>query len=190
MNNEKELVKISRFLSLVLRHQPDLIGIQLDENGWTDIDALLERSNRHGISIDKEILNQIVATNSKKRFAVNENLDKIRASQGHSVIIELGYKSQQPPDILFHGTSEGSVRSIFETGIEKRSRQHVHLSNDMETAVLVGRRHGKPYVFKVSAGKMHNDNFEFYLSDNNVWLTEHVPPIYLITIHPVNPSLT
>ncbi len=179
MFNEKQLTHISKFLSLVLRHKPETIGIQLDPNGWTDVDILLEKANTYGIKFDKETLIHIVETNSKKRFAFNENLDKIRASQGHSIDIELGYASQKPPEILYHGTSENAARSIRETGIEKRGRQHVHLSKDSETAFKVGQRHGKPFVFEILAEKMYNDGFEFYLSDNGVWLTDYVPVKYL-----------
>jgi len=175
----KSEIKISKFLSLVLRHKPETINIQLDPNGWTDVDALLEKTNTYGMKLDKETLIHIVATNSKKRFALNESFDKIRANQGHSVDIQLGYTSQKPPEILYHGTGEKSVPSILETGLEKRSRQHVHLSSDIETAFNVGQRHGKPYVFKVLAGKMYTDKFEFFLSDNGVWLTENVPAKYL-----------
>ena len=179
MINEKQLVEISKFLSLVLRHKPETIGIQLNENGWTDVDKLIEKSNSYGIKFDKEILTLVVGTNSKKRFAFNETLDKIRANQGHSVNIELGYINQKPPEILFHGTGEKSVQSILSSGLEKRSRQHVHLSSDIETAVKVGQRHGRPVVFKVFAEQMHIDNFEFFLSDNGVWLTDNVPTKYL-----------
>ncbi|MNL30237.1 RNA 2'-phosphotransferase [compost metagenome] len=126
MINDKQLTHISKFLSLVLRHQPETIGIQLDQNGWTDIQMLIEKANNYGIQFDREILNHIVATNSKKRFAYNDTLDKIRASQGHSLELELGYSNQKPPEILYHGTSEKSVQSILETGLEKRSRQHFH----------------------------------------------------------------
>lgn len=179
MINEKQIIEISKFLSLVLRHKPETIGIQLDENGWTDVDKLIEKSNSYGIRFDKEILKLVVDTNSKKRFAYNETLDKIRASQGHSVDIELGYVNQKPPEILFHGTGEKSIQSILDTGLEKRTRQHVHLSNDIETAVKVGQRHGKPVVFKVLAKQMYIDKFEFFLSDNGVWLTDNVPTKYL-----------
>lgn len=179
MINEKQLIKISKFLSLVLRHKPDTIGIQLDENGWTDVDTLIEKANRYGIKFDKKILNYIVDTNSKKRFAFSETLDKIRASQGHSINIELGYINQKPPETLFHGTGEKSIHSIISSGLEKRSRQHVHLSSDIETAVKVGQRHGRPVVFKVFTEQMHIDNFEFFLSDNGVWLTDNVPTKYL-----------
>ena len=180
MINKKQLTHISKFLSLVLRHKPDTIGIQLDENGWAVIDELLEKANNYGIKFDREILNYIVETNSKKRFAFNDTLDKIRASQGHSVDIELGYINQKPPKILYHGTSEKSVQSILNTGLDKRNRQHVHLSSDLETAIKVGQRHGKPFVFKVFAEQMHNDKFEFFISDNGVWLTDNVPTKYLL----------
>ncbi len=176
---DKQLTHISKFLSLVLRHQPETIGIQLDEQGWTCIEELLEKANHYGVRLDRKTLNHIVATNPKKRFAFNDTLDKIRASQGHSIDIELGYTNQKPPEMLYHGTGEKSVQSITATGLEKRSRQHVHLSSDPETAIKVGQRHGKPYVFKVLAEKMCLDNYPFFLSANGVWLTDHVPPAYL-----------
>lgn len=179
MISDKQITHISKFLSLVLRHQPETIGIQLDQSGWTDITELIEKANNHGIKFDREILNHIVATNAKKRFAFNDTLDKIRANQGHSVEIELGYINQKPPEILFHGTGEKSVQSILSTGLEKRNRQHVHLSTDFDTAVKVGQRHGKPFVFKVLAEQMYIDNFQFFISDNGVWLTDHVPVKYL-----------
>ena len=179
MISDKQITQISKFLSLVLRHQPGTIGIQLDQSGWTDIGELIEKANSYGVKFDREILNHIVATNSKKRFAFNDTLDKIRASQGHSVEIELGYTNQKPPEILFHGTSEKFVDSILKTGLERRSRQHVHLSSDFDTAIKVGQRHGKPFVFKVLAEQMYNDNFRFFISDNGVWLTANVPTKYL-----------
>ena len=180
----KSDVRISKFLSLVLRHKPEKIGIELDQNGWVDVDALIAAANSHGVKLDRRTLTHIVETNSKKRFAFNDSFDKIRASQGHSVDVELGYVSQEPPEILYHGTGEKSVRSILETGLQKRNRQHIHLSSDVETAVMVGQRHGKPFVFDVLAKKMCSDGFEFFLSDNGVWLTETVPPDYLLTRQP------
>lgn len=179
MVSEKQLTQISKFLSLVLRHQPETITIQLDKNGWTDVNELIEKANNYGIKFDRETLNHIVATNPKKRFAFNHTLDKIRASQGHSVEIELGYTNQKPPEILFHGTAEKFVQSILNVGLEKRNRQHVHLSSDLETAIKVGQRHGKPFIFNVLAEQMYNDNFQFYISDNGVWLTDNVPTKYL-----------
>jgi len=179
MISEKQTTQISKFLSLVLRHHPETIGIKLDQNGWTGIEDLIEKANDKGINFDRETLNYIVATNAKKRFAFNETSDKIRASQGHSIAIELGYTNQKPPEILYHGTGEKSVQSIVSTGLEKRSRQHVHLSGDIKTAIKVGQRHGKPFVFKVLAQQMYNDNFTFFISDNGVWLTDNVPAKYL-----------
>jgi putative RNA 2'-phosphotransferase len=132
MISDKQLTHISKFLSLVLRHQPETIGIQLDQNGWTDVIDLIEKANDNGIKFDRETLNHIVATNAKKRFAFNDTLDKIRASQGHSVEIELGYNNQKPPEILYHGTGEKSFQSIIDTGLEKRSRQHVHLTSNID----------------------------------------------------------
>jgi RNA:NAD 2''-phosphotransferase len=179
MISDKQITHLSKFLSLVLRHQPEAIGIQLDQGGWADVAELIEKANNHGMKFDREILDHIVATNSKKRFAFNDTLDKIRASQGHSVEIELGYINQKPPQILFHGTSEKFVQSILETGLNKRHRQHVHLSSDFDTAIKVGQRHGKPFVFKVLAEQMYNDKFQFFISDNGVWLTDNVPTKYL-----------
>ena len=179
MISDKQITSISKFLSLVLRHQPEIIGIQLDQNGWADVAELIEKSNNYGVKFDKETLNHIVETNAKKRFAFNDTFDKIRASQGHSIEIDLGYTNQMPPKILYHGTGEKSVQSIIDTGLEKRSRQHVHLSSDIETAIKVGERHGVPFVFKVLAEQMYSDNFQFFISDNGVWLTDNVPTKYL-----------
>lgn len=179
MITEKENIRISKFLSLVLRHKPEEIGIDLDSNGWTDVKALIEKTNQSGISLNFDILKHIVDTNPKRRFAFNETLDKIRANQGHSVEVELGYIAKQPPSILYHGTAEKNVASILQQGLRKGERHHVHLSADVDTAIKVGQRHGKPVVFEVKAEQMFDDKHEFYLSDNGVWLTEHVPAKYL-----------
>ncbi|TKC08306.1 RNA 2'-phosphotransferase [Pedobacter polaris] len=179
MLSEKESKRISKFLSYVLRHHPELIGIELDENGWTDITILIEKAIAHDIKLDQETLNYIVETNNKKRFAFNETFDKIRASQGHSVSIDLAYTPQKPPKLLYHGTAVKTAAFIFKSGIEKQSRQHVHLSVDFETAINVGSRHGKPFVFTVNAEEMFNDQFNFYLAENGVWLTDYVPAKYL-----------
>ena len=176
---EKDIMSISKFLSLVLRHQPQIIDITLDEQGWVNVDELLKQANAHGHTLDLEILNHVVETNSKKRFAFDESGQKIRASQGHSVDFELGYQAQMPPEVLYHGTGERSVATIQQTGLEKRSRQHVHLSKDVETAIQVGSRHGKPAVFSVLAGEMHKNGYVFYLSENKVWLTDTVPAQFL-----------
>lgn len=179
MNREKVEIRLSKFLSLVLRHQPETINITLDENGWTDTQTLIQKINQTEFSIDFHTLKYIVDTNSKKRFAFNETCSKIRANQGHSVEVELGYISQIPPQVLFHGTGQKSVNSILETGLQKRKRHHVHLSADIEAAIKVGQRHGKPFVFEVLAEEMFSNNYEFYLSANGVWLTDNVPVKYL-----------
>lgn len=166
---------LSKFLSLILRHKPELIGIELDAQGWVDVELLIRQLNANGTAIDRELLDYVVENNSKKRFAFDESGQRIRASQGHSISIELGYEAQTPPDVLFHGTGEKSVASILNTGLEKRARQHVHLSQDFQTATQVGSRHGKPIIFKVLAIEMHAAGHLFYLSENKVWLTDNVP---------------
>ena len=179
MLTEKETTHISKFLSLVLRHKPETIGVTLDENGWVSVDTLLERINISGTEIDIGILKYIVDTNAKKRFAFNEDLTLIRAGQGHSVTIELGYTPQQPPEILYHGTAIKNIKSILQHGLEKRERHHVHLSSDIATATNVGSRHGKPVIFKVASARMYTDGYTFIVSENKVWLTDNVPPKYL-----------
>ena len=175
MLSSKHLTTISKLISLVLRHKPETIGLTLDANGWAGTTELIDKMNRIGKGITFEVLEYVVATNSKKRFAFNSDKTKIRASQGHSLAVDLQLQPVKPPVQLFHGTSVQSVSSILETGLEKRGRQYVHLSPDIETAMIVGRRHGKPAVFLVDAAKMEEDGFAFYLSENKVWLIEWVP---------------
>lgn len=170
---------LSKFLSLVLRHQPQLIGIHLDKEGWVEVQDLLEKMNLHGQKLLLEDLKEIVANNPKQRFAFNSEQNKLRASQGHSIPIELGYPNQQPPEILYHGTNEKSLESIFEKGIEKKNRHKVHLSTSLETALQVGSRKGNAVVLKVLSGRMFLHGHQFFLSDNGVWLTEYVAPIFL-----------
>jgi putative RNA 2'-phosphotransferase len=179
MINETEAIRISRFLSLVLRHKPEQIGLELDSNGWADVNSLIEKCNQSNIPLSLDILKHIVKTNAKKRFAFNQQQNKIRASQGHSVNVDLELKSVKPPEILYHGTAENFVVSIWEQGLMKQQRKHVHLSSTVATALNVGRRHGKPFVFEISAQQMFNDHYTFFLSDNGVWLTDHVPAKYL-----------
>lgn len=179
MISEKENKNISKFLSLVLRHQPELIGIELDENGWTDVDTLIERSGKHGMVYDIAALKHVVETNNKQRFAFNDTYDRIRANQGHSVEVDLGYEAKMPPDVLYHGSATKNAGSILASGLEKRDRHHVHLSADVATAANVGQRHGKPVIFEVQALQMYHDGIPFFLSNNGVWLTDAVPPQYL-----------
>lgn len=177
--NEIEKKRISKFLSLILRHQPDIIQLKLDENGWADIEELRTKSAMRKVYFTFEELDEMVETNNKKRFAFNEDKTRIRASQGHSIDIDLGVEPQSPPDYLYHGTAEANIASILEKGIEKRTRQHVHLSADKETAAKVGMRHGKPVILTIRTGKMHEDGILFYRSANGVWLTDFVEARYI-----------
>lgn len=176
---KKSLIRYSKFLSLVLRHQPEVIGIELDAGGWAEVDQLIHGANRKGYSFDLELLKEIVDTNDKKRFAFNEDGSKIRASQGHSRGVDLGLFPQKPPEELYHGTATRYWASIQEKGLIKGRRQHVHLSSDLKTAGKVGIRHGKLLVLRVDSRRMHQEGHEFYLSQNGVWLTDRVPMEFL-----------
>ena len=178
----KELIETSRFLSLVLRHRPETIGISLDENGWVETTELLEKCRRFGSPITEKELGEIVETNDKKRFVIQEG--KIRASQGHSVNVDLGLDSIKPPERLYHGTATRFVDSILREGLQSRSRLHVHLSETVGVAMKVGRRHGDPVVFEVATGAMFRGGKEFYQSENGVWLTETVSPEFITFLGP------
>lgn len=176
---QKEHVKISRFLSLVLRHQPETIGLQLDDNGWVGVEDLVNACNANGRRLSRETLDEVVRTNDKQRFAFSDDGTRIRASQGHSVTVELNYQPLAPPALLYHGTATRFVESIRRQGLVRGTRHHVHLSGDRETAVKVGARHGKAVVLLVEAGRMQESGFAFYQSENGVWLTESVPPTFI-----------
>lgn len=172
----KELVAKSRFLSLILRHQPWKAGIILDKNGWVDIEELLEKTET---TIDE--LNEIVETNDKKRFTIEG--DKIRAAQGHSVSVDLDLKAVRPPDVLYHGTKVDFISSITKNGLIPMSRTHVHLSENFSTATdVAGRRKGKSVILGVNTAKMHADGKKFYQAENGVWLTDKVETKYLYTV--------
>lgn len=171
--------KISKFLSLVLRHKPEVIGLKLDESGWVETTELLDKLAQNNKKITLESLKEVVANNDKKRFAFNVDQTKIRASQGHSIEINLGYTVVEPPAILFHGTATRFIDSIKKKGLMKGNRHQVHLSKNLETATKVGSRHGKVIVIKVKALEMHKAGFEFFVSENKVWLTDYVPVKYL-----------
>lgn len=172
-------VKISKFLSLVLRHNPALIGLEMDTNGWVSVTELLDKMKAKGYAISMGELNCLVDTNSKKRFAFSDDFEKIRANQGHSVEVDLGYEKQVPPPVLFHGTAAKNLDLILKGGIKKMNRHHVHLSQDVATAQKVGMRHGKPVILKVEAKGMAEQGFDFYLSNNGVWLTDFVPAEFI-----------
>lgn len=179
----KQLVKNSKFLALVLRHDPGKIGVELDDAGWVSVDVLLAAIKARGRQFDRAQLDQVVAQNDKKRFEFDESGTRIRASQGHSIPVDLGYVPVEPPEALYHGTATRFLESIFGEGLRPGNRHHVHLSADAETAVKVGTRHGKPAVLVVAAARMRADGHEFFVSTNGVWLTEHVPAEYLSRRH-------
>ena len=177
---DKEFVKISKYLSLVLRHRPERIGITLDANGWAEVETLLALINERGMNLTRSKLETVVAENDKQRFAFSEDGTKIRANQGHSIEIDLALEAQTPPETLFHGTAEHFVDSIRHKGLISGKRQHVHLSLDRETAEVVGGRHGKVAVLIVNSGEMQRSGGNFYLSANGVWLTEFVPAGFIV----------
>jgi putative RNA 2'-phosphotransferase len=170
MNNQI-VKKLSKFLSYVLRHDPKKLNLTMDKQGWVSVAQLLE--NLDDISV--EILEEVVAENDKKRFAFNEDKTKIRANQGHSIAIELNYSPVEPPEFLFHGTAIKNMDSIKKSGIIKGNRHQVHLSLDKETATNIGKRHGKPVILVVQSKAMHEAGYQFFVSENGVWLTEFVP---------------
>lgn len=178
--NEKQKTSKGKFLSLILRHQPETIGLTLDEAGWASVDELLAKLAAHKKPLSRAELEELVITNNKQRYSFNADQTKIRANQGHSLpTVDLGLEPLEPPAILYHGTASRFVEVILQEGLTPRSRQHVHLSKDTETATQVGMRHGKPVILLVDAQQMQLDRFEFYCSANSVWLTEKVPAIYL-----------
>jgi putative RNA 2'-phosphotransferase len=176
---EARLVKTSKYLSKHLRHRPDRLGLTLAPGGWVEVSDLLAACAAHRLTITREELEEVVARNNKQRFAFDGTGTRIRANQGHSVEIDLQLQPVEPPDILYHGTSEQMVPIIRREGLNKMSRHHVHLSADVETARQVGARHGRPVILTVQARKMHQSGHLFYRSANGAWLTESVPAEYL-----------
>ena len=172
------LTRTSCFLSLILRHKPETIGISLDEHGWANVDELIEDISKTR-EFNMDILEEIVRTDEKERYSFNEDKTLIRANQGHSIPVDVELEKVEPPEELWHGTGEKYVSSIDEIGLIRKSRLYVHLSKDKETAVKVGSRHGKPVIYTVKAREMYQDGYEFFLSKNGVWLTKEVPVKYL-----------
>lgn len=171
--------QLSKFLSYVLRHRPEAIGLRLGDGGWVAVEALLAAAARHGTAMTFDRLAEVVATNDKRRYAFNEDRTMIRAVQGHSVEIDLGYAAVSPPAILFHGTVERFVAAILREGIRRGRRHHVHLSAERGTAVKVGARRGRPVILAIDAAAMAGEGHAFYRADNGVWLVDHVPPRFL-----------
>lgn len=177
-----DLVRLSKFISLILRHKPETIDLRLDEHGWANVEELLLGINNSGRYIDQEILEEIVATNNKQRFQYNEDRTKIRANQGHTINVDVELVEQTPPLYLYHGTAIKYLDKIKQSGIKKMKRLYVHLSKDVETAIKVGSRHGKPIVLKLDTKSMCQDGYKFYCSNNGVWLCDDIDYKYVIDV--------
>lgn len=173
-----DLKNTSKYISLILRHKPEVIGITLDEHGWADVEQLIE-GIRKTQSFDMQMLEEIVTTDNKQRYSFNEDKSLIRANQGHSIPVDVELKETAPPEYLWHGTGQKYVESIDKQGLIPKSRLYVHLSKDYQTAITVGNRHGKPVVYRVHSEQMAQDGYHFFCSVNGVWLTKNVPTKYL-----------
>jgi putative RNA 2'-phosphotransferase len=170
--------RTSKFITLILRHKPEVIGITLDEHGWANVDELIAGVNKtHPLSM--ALLEEIVRTDDKQRFSFNEDKTRIRANQGHSIPVDVELEELEPPEYLWHGTGEKYSESIEQNGLIAKTRLYVHLSKDMDTAVKVGTRHGRPIVYRVCSGQMYRDGYRFFRSVNGIWLTKYVPTVYL-----------
>jgi putative RNA 2'-phosphotransferase len=177
---EDDLVKHSKFMSLILRHKPEKVGLTLGDGGWVNTFDLIKAMNDHNYPITLDTLITVVEDNDKKRFSFNHDRSMIRAAQGHSVDVKLDYRPKRPPDRLHHGTVYAFLKSIKQTGLDKGKRHAVHLSEDYATAVKVGSRRGDPVILIIKAKEMHEDGYSFFQSDNGVWLTDFVLPKYII----------
>lgn len=172
------LTRTSKYVSLLLRHKPEKAGIHLDKHGWAEVDELIKGVSKTHM-FNMEILEEIVRTDNKQRYSFNEDKTKIRANQGHSIPVDVELKEAKPPKQLWHGTGEKYVSAIDEQGLLHKNRLYVHLSTNEETAIKVGKRHGKPVLYTVNAEEMYQDGYKFFLSKNGVWLTDQVPVKYL-----------
>ena len=178
-SNMDKLTRLSKFLSLILRHKPETIGLSLDSNGWADVNELIQKVKSSNRDIDINTLSTIVEENDKSRFSFNENKTKIRAVQGHTIDVDLNLTPSEPPIILYHGTTIQNIISIKRNGISKMKRHHVHLSDNLDTAKSVGSRYGKPAVLIINSKKMYDDGIVFLKSENGVWLTDFVDSKYI-----------
>lgn len=178
------LERLSKFLSFVLRHKPESIGLTLDRHGWGSVDDLIAMSNEHGVAVSRDDLLTVVHSSDKKRFSLSEDGTRIRAAQGHSVSVDLALSPKQPPPSLYHGTATRFVKRIMVEGLMPQERQYVHLSSDADTARHVGKRHGRPVVLRVDSLGMGARGHRFYLAENGVWLTDQVPPEFLEPLEP------
>ncbi|MHC8349443.1 RNA 2'-phosphotransferase [Pseudomonas sp. RT4P38] len=175
----KQNTEISKFLSYILRHEPQTIGLPLDSEGWGNIDLLIEGAAKEGLILDMTLIQAVVSSNDKRRFSISDDGLRIRAVQGHSTpTVSLQHIEKAPPDFLYHGTATRFLESIHQQGLIAGSRHYVHLSRDIATAIAVGQRYGTPVVLKIDALRMHQQGFKFFQAENGVWLTEHVPLIF------------
>ncbi|XXF07900.1 RNA 2'-phosphotransferase [Pseudomonas sp. D2-3] len=178
--NAKELTDTSKFLSYILRHEPQTIGLQLDEEGWAKISDLIAGAAKEGRDLDISLIQMVVASSDKKRFSISDDGLRIRAVQGHSsASVSLQHVEKEPPEFLYHGTATGFLESIRQQGLIAGARHHVHLSQDTPTAIAVGQRYGKPVVLKIETLRMHQQGFKFFQAENDVWLTNHVPMSFI-----------
>ena len=172
-----DIKRISKYLSFILRHQPDSIDLTLSDEGWANIDELISKTKK--FKLTRESLQTVVDTNDKKRFLISNDGQLIKANQGHSINVKLKLEPVTPPEFLLHGTAERFIKSIFKEGLSKQQRHHVHLSETQKTAMNVGSRYGKPVLLTINSKRMHEDGFDFFKTANNVWLVDHVPTEYL-----------
>lgn len=177
---ESRLVRISKFLCLVLRHRPETIGLALDEEGYSDIAELIRKALDFGVVVDRPALREVVEHTDKKRFSFSEDGNRIKANYGHSIPVVLDRQKAEPPEVLYHGTAQETVTSIMEQGLGPGTRQYVHLVEEEKQALEVGRRYGEPHVLRVRARKMHEDGFEFFVAGGGIWLTKSVPIEYIV----------
>lgn len=176
----KQLNETSKFLSYVLRHEPQTIGLQLDSEGWADIESLIAGAAKDGWTLDISLIQTVVSSSDKKRFSISGDGQRIRAVQGHSTAsVNLEHVEKEPPEFLYHGTATRFLESILQQGLIAGSRHHVHLSQDIPTAIAVGQRYGKPVVLKIEALRMHLQGFKFFQAENGVWLTNYVPMSFI-----------
>lgn len=177
---EKTLAEVSKFLSYVLRHAPQAIGLTLEHEGWANVDSLMAAAARHGRALERALIEEVVRTSDKKRFALSPDGASIRAVQGHSnPSVSISFEEKRPPAVLYHGTATRFLAAIQKEGLKPGQRQYVHLSEDVPTATAVGQRYGKPVVLTIAAGAMHSHGHSFYQAENGVWLTASVPSEFL-----------
>jgi putative RNA 2'-phosphotransferase len=184
MNDDNLLIQTAKFLSFILRHKPESIGITLDRHGWGSVSEIIRQSDQK-LQLSQSLIEKVVSSDKKKRFSLSFDKKLIRANQGHSIDVDLELEPRKPPPILYHGTAKRFMTSILSEGLKPGQRHHVHLSENPSNAEEVGRRYGSPVILAVSSEEMHDRGYAFYLSDNNVWLTEKVPPEF-ITYHSQN----